>query len=505
MPQRDRGISLSRGDNFIDNYIKWAYYRRMENPVLGIINRYKYQLQAMSKHPIRNMNRIRVVKKKLQALGEANVDIMNTNIGNHNRGSSEIDKNNYLTYESKVDGAYKMYNCETDYGGEIYSAVVDCRCAFIGGEGLSVYAIGNQALQKWLDNFIEKNKLNGSRLLAMILTGELEGKNFITLSPNTKEKIIDIRSFSWYLNRYKLIKSATDTDNITGIKYRPKTDGIEGDDKTISIDRAVFVKLGCTESVTDETPGPCHKILTQCENASRAGYDLRKNTHVFGKYMPYWKTQKNEDARAINADLAAGSFEIGDGYAGTADFSLVEPSGSAAMAIEKDLLLSLRFICAMTGTPIHWLAWPDLMSNRATADSMIEVINSATIRARLVWEEAFKEIITKARIMAVDKLAEDNKILDGDFVVKLPLVSVAMLKQIQETYLPLADAGYISRKTVQSKMPGINPSEEDKQIEVEREEAAKRSPMNNETVDNALGDMQNGNKNVDKSDKGDVE
>jgi hypothetical protein len=474
----------------------------MDNPIFGIINKYQYQIQSMRKHPLRNAGRIRFVKKKLQALGEANIDIMNTNAANHNLGSGDVDKNNYPTYESKVHGAYSMYNCETDYGGETYSAVVDCRTAFIGGEGLSVVAIKNDALQKWIDNFIEKNKLNGSRLLAMILTGELEGKNFITLKSDKQNKLINVRSFSWYLNRYTLIKSATDTDTITGIKYRPKTDGIECADRTIAIDKAVFVKLGGTESITDETPGPCHKILTQCENASRASYDLRKNTHVFGKYMPYWKTSTSQDAKIINADLAAKSFEIGDGYAGTADFSIVEPSGSGADAIIKDLLLSLRYICAMTGTPIHWLAWPDLMSNRATADSMLEVINSATIKARLIWEEAFKEIINKARTMAVDELGDDNAILDGEFTVKLPLVSIAMLKQIQETYLPLAEAKYISRKTVQSKMPGINPAEEDKQIEAEREEEAERSPMNNETVDNALGEMQNqGEKNVDNVNK----
>jgi hypothetical protein len=476
----------------------------MDNPILGIINKYQYQIQSMRKHPLRNAGRIRVVKKKLQALGEANIDIMNTNAANHNLGSGDVDKNNYVTYESKVQGAYSMYNGETDYGSETYSAVVDCRTAFIGGEGLSVFAIKNDALQKWIDNFIEKNKLNGSRLMAMILTGELEGKNFITLKSDKANKLINVRSFSWYLNRYTLIKSTIDTDTITGVKYRPKTDGIEGADRTILIDKAVFVKLGGTESLTDETPGPCHKILTQCENASRASYDLRKNTHVFGKYMPYWKTATSQDAKVINNDLAAKSFEIGDGYAGTADFSIVEPSGSGADAIIKDLLLSLRYICAMTGTPIHWLAWPDLMSNRATADSMLEVINSATIKARLIWEEAFKEIINKARTMAVDELGDDNAILDGEFTVKLPLVSIAMLKQIQETYLPLADAKYISRKTVQSKMPGINPAEEDKQIEAEREEEAERSPLNNETVDNALGDMQNQGVNniVDKTNKG---
>jgi hypothetical protein len=469
----------------------------MEN-VGQVLNRYTAMIQSMKVHPFRNRKNIKIYKQRIQALGEAYTDIMNTNIANRQSSAGEVDKNNYLTYESKVKGAYDMYEAKTEYGGELFGGVTDCRVSFIGGEGLSVIS-ENETLQDWLDTFIEKNQLNGSRLLAMILTGELEGKNFVRLSSDAKDKIIRVRSFSWYLNKYTLIKDKNDSDIITGIKYRPKTDGVEQDETIIKIDKAVFVRLGGVETVNDETPGRMHKILTQCENASRATYDLRRNTHVFGKYMPYWKTVTAQDAKAINNDLQGKSFEIGDGYAGTADFSIVEPSGAASEAIVKDYIVSMRYISAMSGVPIHWLAFPDLMSNRATADSLLEVINAATLRERLVWTEAFTEVIEKARIMAVDELGEDNAILDGDFTIRLPLISLAMLKQIQETYLPLAEANYISEFTIQNMLPGINPSKERKLIKKQKEEAAKNSPIQNETVNNAINQAQEDNQNVNNN------
>jgi hypothetical protein len=472
-----------------------------EQDMQKIINRYNYQLQAMKKNPFRYRKEIKKIETRIQALGEANVDIMNTTIANRGSGTLEIDKNNYATYESKVTGAYKMYNAECDYGGELFGGVVDCRVSFIGGEGLSVITIKNKALQKWCNDFVQKNCFDGSRLLDMLLTGELEGKNFVRLFSDKEKDMVLASSFSWYLNRYEVEKDKSNSDKIIGIKYKPKSSSLESvDDKRISIDKAVFVRLGGTENMLDETTSRSHKILTQCENASRATYDLRKNTHVFGKYMPYWKASSPQAATAIKNDLAAKSFEIGDGYAGEADFSLVEPSGQGSDAIIKDFLASVRYISAMTGVPVHWMAWPDLMSNRATAENMLEIINSATCRERLVWQEAFREMIYKAREMAVDELGAPNEILDGEVIVRLPLISLSMLKQIQETYMPLVEAGYMSKTSLRNMLPKINPSEEEELIEEERKKEAETSPEQNETVDGAIEEAQKNN--VDNKNKG---
>ena len=55
-------------------------------------------------------------------------------------------------------------------------------------------------------------------------------------------------------------------------------------------------------------------------------------------------------------------------------------------------------------------------------------------------------------------------------MVKLSLVNFTLLKQIIETYAPLADMGYISKDTVRSQIPGIDPYKEKKLLALERED-----------------------------------
>jgi hypothetical protein len=104
---------------------------------------------------------------------------------------------------------------------------------------------------------------------------------------------------------------------------------------------------------------------------------------------------------------------------------------------------------------------------------MLEVINAATIKEREVWEEGLTELVLKAgRIGYLNGFKEWKNInLDKEeFEIKLPLISLAALKQIQETWIPLEQMGYISKQTVRNKVPGLNPLAEKKMIEDEKKE-----------------------------------
>jgi hypothetical protein len=304
----------------------------------------------------------------------------------------------------------------------------------------------------------------------------MEGKNLVLLLPDKKAEQIKIRSFSWWVNKYKLELDPYDNDDIKKITYRSKDEDAE--EKTIAIEKAVYVKIGGSEDKVVDTPSRIHTILTDVENFSRAKYDLRKNTHLFGKIFPYWETQTVAEAKAINNSVADGDFQIGSGYAGTAKMSLLEPTGQATMAIKEDILISLKCISMTTGIPIHWLAWPEVMSNRATAENLLEMVKAGTVKERLIWQEAIREIIDRAMITAIDNGFANNKIID-DYQVRLPLISIATLKALQETWIPLEQGNYISKKTVRNQIPGIDPLEESELLEQEKEKAIDESPFQN--------------------------
>jgi hypothetical protein len=448
---------------------------------------YNRQLQAMQEHPWRNMAGIRRMKRKVQAIQETQRDITTTYAARRISGDTQVDKNNYKSYEAQVNASYKMYDGLADYGSEVLSSVADIRVAFLAGEGISLFS-ENKKKVKFLNEFLKHNNLGGSKLLSAALMGELEGKVLFVLALNKEKKTIDARLFSWHINKYTIKRDAADYEKITSITYLPEGTQKE---KVIDIEKSIYLKLGGSNYKDDAATTKIGKVLTQCENASRAAFDLRKNTHLFGKIFPYWHTQTGPDAKAINDAVAAKSFEIGDGYAGAAQMSLLEPSGSAAEAVIKDMLNSMRFIASMTGVPIHWLAWPELMSNRATAENLLEVVSAATKKERLIWEESLTSLFEKVCQMAVDGGVADANILDKDVTVKLPLISMTSLQQLVDIWTLLWKDKLISDFTMRSMIPGIDPVKEEELVKKAQEEEAANSPFVNTAADAFAKNMQN--------------
>jgi hypothetical protein len=446
------------------------------------------QLRALRAAKIKNRGAIKTAQARIQALSESGRSILTTAITQAMAAVEATDKNKYTSYAAQVAGAYKMYNGTADFGGDVLGGCLDIRVAMIAGEGVSLSA-ENKSTQAFLDKFAKLNCLQGSRLIRMVELGELEGKSLLYLTPKKnaeKEKsFVKVRPISWQTTKYKVNTDSFDPEEITGIEYVSKDKP-----QKVNINASVYVRLGGSATDVNETPNRFHRLLTDFENMSRAKYDLNKNTRLFGKVIPTWETQDDKQARSIKKDMEADDFDIGTGFVGSAKMGLLEPTGAASDAIEKLFLLYLKVVSAGTGIPVHWLAFPELMSNRATAENLTEVINAATRKDRLLWEEGIHEAIEKAMVMSVDAGFEKNEIID-DFEVTLPFVSIEMLKAILDVYMPMEQAGLFSKKTLRDITPlGLDWRAEDRQIAREKKEAAKNSPVQNNTVNDALAAAQ---------------
>lgn len=465
---------------------------------LKLADRLSYQIQAMRKNPIKNAFKIRKLKRlQVQALNEGGRDPLNTSITDAKPAAQVVDKNNYTEYSGMVDTAYKMYNAEASYGASIFSPLVDTRVAIIGGDGLNVNA-KKPATRKFIESFLKMNKLNGSGLIRSMRIGEMEGKDLLVLSPkklkdddkklmNGNQDYIAVNNFSWHELKYKVDFDSADGNTPTKITY--SKNGNESEEvQTVPLKSSVYVQLGGVVGA-NKTVHKCHKILTQCENLDRAGYDLRNNSHLFGKIAPNWYLDPKTfpgweaEATAISNKLSSDEYQIGQGYAGPADFNFKAPPGDGVEILIKDILTSLKLISSMTGIPIHWLSWPELMSNRATAENISKMLEISSRAERLIWEEAFTELIEKAMLMAVDKLGFDNNII-GDFTVTLPTLQIEDVFEMLEK-LSAWVGTYISRETFMNRIPRIDPITEDKRIKKENEERAEDTPSLTSGVDPA--------------------
>ncbi len=448
----------------------------------------KSELSNYSKMIFKSHKTIQAVRARIQAL-EGGIDSLTTFITQITSvGSKTIDKNNYKTYSQQVVAAYDMYTAQTDNGAEIFGAVTDARVACICGEGINFSCQENKAKEKFVQKFFDKNKLTGSNLFSFILTGELEGQNLLKLEPVSisdgekflEDSFIKISEFLWVDNQYTVKRV---NGEVVSITYKES----KNSEKQIPIDlkKSSYIRIGGTKRNNEMPSHRLHRILTQCENLSRAGYDLGKISHLFGKVIPTWKEDfKNGNAdtniKAIQAMMNSANFDIGSGFAGTAEFDLVSPKMSGVEIVLKKMIEDMRFIATNTGIPIHWLSYPELMSNRATAENITRMMLYSTAKERMLWVETFLDLIDKAAIMAVDAGIEDKAILNGQVTVKLPLIDLdKIMEMVKELYV-LVQAKLLPASYLLNKLPDIDLKqiEDELAAQKEKEESENQERIN---------------------------
>jgi hypothetical protein len=471
------------------------------------VDNWKNELTELEKKPFWNRNKIKRVKGQIQALTEGQrQDILVAGGASEAQGSDNIDKNNYATYSGQVNTINDMYNNRTDYGGEFLRSLIDFRVATIAGANISVMSTikgkKGEELVKWINDFFSFNKYHGSRLIEDVTVSDMEGKCLLTVKPIAEFKNIRIRSYAWYKTPYDVEMHENDNQRIKSVAYQPN----EGEAK-VDLGKPheiIYIKTGGSPDRINFTVPRIANCLTEIENISRTRYDLRKNNHLFGKSFLNFQTNDLKEAKALNNIINAIQWVIGKAYAGTAKASYVEPSGKAQEVLMKEIIQGIKIISLNTGIPVQLLAYPELLSQRSTAENMLEMVNAATIKERTKWEEGLEETVRKAMAMAFEKgWAPMNE--PNGFVIKLDLISYANLKQISETWLPLMLEDVISMDTLRSLLPSIDPQREKKLIEAQKQENIDRfsdsiSQMRQEdedTEDDETDDESDDEKNID--------
>jgi hypothetical protein len=408
--------------------------------------------------------------------------------------------NQYITYTSQQEKIYKGYQARTDYGTSYIADVIDKRTNLIVSEGLSITA-KKKTTQDFINDFIDYNKLDGSKLLELVRISEMEGRILNLIFPKIeKDKVvIKIKNVRFYKTKYKLNVDPDDDDEIESVTINDS----KGNPKTYADYEFVYSYNGLT---LQDDPTPCiAAILTNCDFADRALFDIRKSNHLFGFPVPNIETDDIAQINRIKNSIDNHEWKVGDTLIG-AKMSYPQPPNSTEL-LKGEIALHLKIISSKTGIPVHWLGWTDLMSNRATANELRDFITTCVKDEKIRTREHIREVICKAMKMAVDSGME-GAIYDEDFEVDVPDVSAETVKALSETWLPLYEGDIISKFDIQNKIPGINPLKTNKQIEKEKQENMDRftngltqpgeDPHNQDNTDGQT----NGNQNMMKQNQG---
>jgi hypothetical protein len=381
--------------------------------------------------------------------------------------TGEGDTKEATSYPSIVLQLIRKYTGFSRLGRELTKSIIETRVTWIAGNGVNISAKGAKE-KKFLEEFVRYNKLDGVTFRDQVTNSELENKALAIPIWKPADSMVDIKWLCWADSDYEVQTDPEDYRFITGIKYG------KSKDKQMKAGEFVFQSFSGLQRLLNTSPPRTGLVLFDIDAVSLALRDLRKINHKFGAAFPFFKTQTNEDAKNLMRSISQRKWKIGDTIAAVADGSYMEPSGSGLESIIKEILMHFRIISQATGIPVYFMA-PDLMSNRATAQELLEMIQAATNSERENW----KDFITELCSQAMQIYSKKTGILLNykDVNVSLPSVTLNQVQQLVDVYLPLQQAGIISKEFVREKVPDVDPALEKRRLLEEDELDTETDPI----------------------------
>lgn len=370
--------------------------------------------------------------------------------------------NSYQDYKSAITELCKKYEGTADWGVLQVGNIIDIRSAFIIGQGIK--AIPKDSKNKesreleFIQKFIEHNDLDEELPQDLAKEAELEGRVLVKLIPNQDKKQIDVRFISYNTNGYTVKTAAGDYKKYESVTYK---DSETKQDVTLKAEEFVYKKFSGRISKVNDVMPKVAKVLTQCENLDKALYDWRRIDGLFSTPTPVIECDDSQVAKDLNSEINAPNkpinWKIGKLLIlAKAKFVLVGADVAGATALEKEIIALAKVISGATGVPVHFLGYPELMSNRAVSTDLFEFINASTNKERSIWTGFYEELFYKALMMAQqfqtgydpDKNAIKAQILQ---------VTEAKMRELVEVWLPLLNANAIDLDYMLSKIPDADP------------------------------------------------
>jgi len=381
--------------------------------------------------------------------------------------------NSYPSYQSAVTEINRKYIGTADWGVLQTGSIIDLRAAFIVGDGMIISdkELGEEpsAELEWVEEFFKYNDLDREVVQEFAKEAEIEGKIALKLAieedkeqevvaPKAQKKYrVSVRFISWLDKKYKVTTNPKDYLDYQKLAWK-ETGEIKGE--TLKAKEFIYKKFGGRIMNPNEAAPKIMKCLSQIEGFDKALRDWRQINHIFAGPILYAKCVDQNEVKITLAAMNDKNFKLNKVLAGTAEIGFIKLDVGGIDSIEKEIADLAKVISGTTGVPVHWLGFVDLMSNRATAEDLINMINGATTKERQTWIGAYEEVIKKAMDMwnnAAERGMSKEKQLDPDKIkVDIPIITKMHYDRLEKIFLPACIAGKISDEAFLAMVPGLD-------------------------------------------------
>ncbi|MFA5186629.1 MAG: hypothetical protein WC551_09155 [Patescibacteria group bacterium] len=427
--------------------------------------------------------------------------LTNTLTGLEETDSAHYIGSKYRTYDSQVTELAKKYDGTADWGALTAKNIIDVRTAFITGTGVVAKVregFDGDAKREleFIRRFMRFNEIDGKKPQLWGTEAEIEGKVLLRLKP-----VIDpidsggnirVIHTPWRYYKYEILPNEPDFDHFIRAYYAGSAtvaaSQIPGASTTPPITAFnltepyfVYARFGGNPYKVNLTPPKTAFVLRHVEDLDKELWDWRKINHLFAAPTPWFNCEDPDVARQLNEHITQKNWRIGKAIVTAhTEFDLVCAKGEGYESIRKAIESDIQVISGTTGVPVHFLGHPELLSNRSTADTLLQLIELSTDKERDIWEATYTELFRKSMVMFNDSFSNN---LDPDAIVAhLPVTSTANLVFVEKVYLPMYLAGALSLETLLSYLTDVNLPAEVERVKVAQEEKEEKEAAKTEAA-----------------------
>jgi hypothetical protein len=386
--------------------------------------------------------------------------------------------NQYSDYRTAVQEINDKYTGVADWGVFQTGNIIDLRGAFILSEGIKVQEKvkgQGQAELQFATDFLQYNDLDKEIAQEFAKEAEIEGKILLRLFYEKKDNQVSARYVSWLTKNYTVKTNPLDYLDVLSVEWTEK-DKLE----KIEYPEFVYKKFGGRVNEPNSAVPKIMKCLSKIDDLDKALRDLREINRIFSAPIFTMQFDSAQDAKKAQEDIDKMNWKIKKALCHNAkEIGFKQPDMTGVDNLVKEIITLAKMISGSTGIPVHFLGLPELLSNRATAENLMELIYASTLKERETWKGAYQELISKAIDMMNTQTGEGQKSTKLDasrIVVDIPFISAENWNHIEKILLPLSIAGKITDELLLSKIPGIDVDEEMKRKQAESEFKKKNAP-----------------------------
>ncbi|MCW4050807.1 MAG: hypothetical protein NWE89_13835 [Candidatus Bathyarchaeota archaeon] len=311
----------------------------------------------------------------------------------------------FSTYTLQVAQLAKLYENTADWGCMIGKNVIDVRTAFSVGQGVKVKKHtefkGNADRElEWCKEFMRFNNLDEEMPQEFAKEAEIEGKVLLRLLVDTEAKNIRIIHVPWRKFNYTITTPDYDFFNYIRAEYIGSGEpGIK-----FNLPPALFIykRFGGIVDKVNETPPKTAFVLREMEDLDKAIWDWRKINTLFSAPTPTLTAPDKATAKELKDWVDGSNWKIGKLLVlggENVKYELVGWKGDGFTTLQAECETLVKTISGTTGVPVQFLGYPELLSNRDTAENLMELIALSTDKERRTWIGAYEELFQKAMVI----------------------------------------------------------------------------------------------------------